>query len=69
MWIYVICKECGRNVARAPTAADFTPSLRIEMDDGGVAAELLECVCERCAPARPARVRPSAWADLLDAAV
>jgi hypothetical protein len=52
MWIYVICRECGRNVARGLAQAEIAPCLPIEMDDGQLAADIFECECETCFSAR-----------------
>jgi len=58
MWIYVICRECGRNVARGLAQAEIASCVPIEMDDGGVAADIFECSCEQCFSARLAPPPP-----------
>ena len=48
MWIYVICKTCGRNVARAVALMEIAPAVPIVMEDGGVACEIFEAQCKTC---------------------
>lgn len=48
MWIYVICKTCGRNLARAVALSEIAPSLPIVMEDGAIAAEIFQTQCRDC---------------------
>jgi hypothetical protein len=48
MWIYVICRRCGKCVERLAVRSELDAAIPIEMDDGQVAAELLLGTCVRC---------------------
>lgn len=48
MWIYVICRRCGKCAERLAVRSELDAAIPIEMDDGTVAAELLLGTCVRC---------------------
>jgi hypothetical protein len=48
MWIYVVCGECGANLERLAPRAELVPVIKIEMEDGAIAAEIVPARCARC---------------------
>jgi hypothetical protein len=48
MWIYVICRRCGKCVERLAVRSELDAAIPIEMDDGRIAAELLLGTCAGC---------------------
>jgi hypothetical protein len=48
MWIYVICRRCGKCVERLAVRSELDAAIPIEMDDGRIAAELLLGTCTGC---------------------
>ncbi len=48
MWIYVVCSECGASLERLAPRNELSPVMKIEMEDGAIAAEIIPAVCVRC---------------------